>query len=162
MPARHGRPWRGLAAAAALVVAACSDSTGPQAHLASPQQLNADLQSISGVVTSPAFASFAAIGTATGSPAAAGTPASALLQAAPIAPPGTSRQSYVEAPRRLQALRLAAGTLGSGISASVIPSTVLGKTFVWDAGTHQYVPDPAATPAAPANGARIILYQVDA
>jgi len=161
MPARHGRPWRGLAAAAALVAAACSDSTGPQAHLASPQQLSSDLQAVSGVLQSSVFQSFGAVGTATGSPAAASTPAGALLVAAPIVTPRTSGQAYADAPRRLQALRLAARTLGSGISASVIPSTVLGKTFVWDVGTHQYVEDATATPAAPTNGARIILYEVN-
>src|SRR5207244_7209795 len=46
-------------------------------------------------------------------------------------------------------------------SASGIPPTVLGKTFVWDVNTHQYVEDPNATPAAPANGVRIILYAID-
>ena len=104
MPPRSGHPWRGLAAAAVFVVAACSDSTGPQAHLASPEQLSADLQSVAGVVTSPAFASFATIGTAAGSPAAVSTPAGALLQAAPITPPRTSSQPYADAPRRLAAL----------------------------------------------------------
>src|SRR5256885_9349729 len=162
MPASHGRPWRGLAAAAALVAAACSDSTGPQAHLASPQQLSSDLQAVSGVLQSSVFQSFGAVGTATGSPAAASTPAGALLVAAPIVRPRTSGQAYADAPRRLQALRLAARTLGSGISASVIPSTVLGKTFVWDVGTHQSVEDATAPPAAPTNGARIILYLVNA
>src|SRR3989442_5430018 len=41
----------------------------------------------------------------------------------------------------------------------VIPPAVWGKTYVWDVATHQYVvgPDPG-----PANGVRIILYQVDA
>jgi len=158
MPPRSGHPWRGLAAAAVLVVAACSDSTGPQAHLASPEQLSADLQSVAGVVTSPAFASFAKIGTAAGSPAAVSTPAGALLQAGPITPPRTSSQPYADAPRRLAALRAAGVALGSTISASVIPSQYLGQTFVWDDATHQYVVGPDA---GPSNGVRIILYALD-
>ena len=161
MAARHGRLWWGFAATASLIAAACNSSTGPQAHLSNPAQLSSDLQSVSGVLTSPTFQSFGALHLTTGSPAAAPTPAGALLGAAPIAPPRTSRQAYADAPARLQALRTAASTLHAGISASVIPPTVLGKTFVWDATTHMYVEDPSATPAAPANGVRIILYAID-
>ena len=161
MAARHGRLWWGFAATASLIAAACNSSTGPQAHLSNPAQLSSDLQSVSGVLTSPTFQSFGALRLTTGSPVAAPTPAGALLGAAPIAPPRTSRQAYADAPARLQALRTAASTLHAGISASVIPPTVLGKTFVWDATTHKYVEDPSATPAAPANGLRIILYAID-
>jgi hypothetical protein len=114
------------------------------------------------VLLSPTLQSFGAVGTATGSPAAAPAAAGALLRAAPIVPPGSATQPYAGAPTRLQALRAAAARLPSGINASVIPTTALGKTFVWDATTHQYVEDPTATPAAPANGVRIVLYQVDA
>ncbi|HYT05394.1 MAG TPA: hypothetical protein VEM13_11005 [Gemmatimonadales bacterium] len=156
------RPWRGLAVAAALVAAACNDSTGPQAHLSDPQGLNADAQTVAGVLQSPAFQSFSALTFATGSPVGAPSRAGALLRAAPIVPPRASTQLYTAAPQRLEALRLAASTFSSGISASVIPGTLLGKTFVWDEATHQYVEDPSATPTAPANGVRIILYQVDA
>ena len=146
--------------AAALVAAACKGSTGPQAQLSNPAQLSADLQAVGGVFTSPAFQSFGALRVATGSPVAVTTPVGALLSAAPIVPPRTTTQPYANTPARLQALRTAAGAL-RGISASVIPPTVLGKTFVWDVNTHQYVADPNATPAAPANGVRIILYAID-
>ena len=59
-------------------------------------------------------------------------------------------------------MRLAASAFSPTSPASVIPPTLLGKTFVWDPNTHQYVADPTATPPAPSNGVRIILYQVDA
>lgn len=157
MPARQRRPLWGLAVLAA-VAAACSNATGPQAHLANPQQLSSDLLAVSGVLQSSVLQSFGVVGTATGSPATVATPAGALLQAAPITTPQTAGQPYVDAPRRLQALRLAAGRLGSGISASVIPPSYLGQTFVWDDATHQYVVGPDA---GPTNGARIILYALD-
>ncbi len=162
MTTGHGRLWWGFAATVSLIAAACNSSTGPQPQLSNPAQLSSDLQSVSGVLTSPTFQSFGALGVTTGSPVAAPTPAGALLGAAPIAPPRTSRQAYADAPARLQALRAAAATLHAGISASVIPPTALGKTFVWDATTtHGYVEDPSATPAAPPNGVRIILYAID-
>jgi hypothetical protein len=102
--------------------------------------------------------SFGVVGTATGSPATGATPAGALLRAAPLTPPQTAGRPYADAPRRLQALRLAAGALGSGIRASVIPPQDLGQTFVWDDATHQYVVGPDA---GPSNGVRIILYAIN-
>lgn len=157
----NSRSWWALATAATLAAAACNESTGPQAHLSNPAQLSADLQTVGNVFTSPAFQSFAALGVATGSPVAVTTPVGALLGATPIVPPRTSAQPYANAPARLQALRTAAGVLRGGITASVIPPTLLGETFVWDVTTHQYVADPSATPPAPANGVRIILYAID-
>jgi hypothetical protein len=112
------------------------------------------------VLQSPVFASFAVVDTTTGSPAAVATRAGALLGAVPIAPPGTGTELYANAPRRLEALRTAARALSPGL-ASVIPAQWLGATFVWDVTTHAYVQDPNATPPAPANGVRIILYAVD-
>jgi hypothetical protein len=160
MPARIRRSGRLLALAAALVVAACSDSTGPQGHLSDPQGLSSDLQSVGRVLTSPTFQSFTWLSSAPGTPVPAPSRAGALLGAAPIAPPRSAARPYAD-PARLQALRRTAAAFRTGISAAVIPSPLLGKTFVWDPGTHQYVEDPTATPAAPANGVRIILYAVD-
>jgi hypothetical protein len=157
MPARHVRPWWGFAVVAALA-AACNNSTAPQATLADPRGLSTDLQTVSGVLGSGVLQSFGVVGTATGSPAKVATPAGALLQAAPFTAPRTTAQLYADAPRRLQALRLAAGALGSGINASVIPPQHLGKTFVWDNTTHQYVVGPDA---GPSTGVRIILYAID-
>ena len=157
MPVTLGHVARGLAAAAALVAVACSSSTAPQPQLSNPQQLSTNLQTVSGVVSSPTFNSFGALRTASGSPVAAPTVPGALLGAAPITPPATSTQAYAGAPARLQALRLAAASLGSGIAASVIPPTQLGKTYVWDVTTHAYV----AQSGGPTNGVRVILYAVN-
>lgn len=157
MPRALGRLWWGPAAAAAFVVAACKSSTAPQPQLSNPQQLNTNLQTVSGVLTSPTFNSFGALRTASGSPVAAPTVPGALLGAAPIAPPATSAQAYAGAPARLAALRLAAASYGSGIAASVIPPAQLGNTYVWDVTTHAYV----AQSGGPTNGIRVILYAVN-
>jgi hypothetical protein len=161
MPAHHRHTRWGLAVAAALVVAACSDSTGPQAHLSNPAGLSSDLQAVSAVLESSIFQSFSAVSGATGSPVAAPSRAGALLQAAPIVPPRRVTAPYASAPASLQALRRSATSLRSGITASVVPPTLLGKTFTWDVTTHAYAEDAAFTPAAPSDRVRIILYAVD-
>ena len=160
MSALCRRPWWGLAAAA-LITAACHSTTAPQPQLTNPQQLSSDLQTVGGVFTSPTFLSFAALRTAVGSPVGAAAPAGALLGAAPIVAPRSATLPYASALERLQAMRLAATTFNPGISASVIPTQYLGHTFVWSTSTHQYVDDPSATPAAPANGVRMIIYALD-
>jgi len=148
MPSRHGHPRWGLAVVAAFAAACNSTTAPPQAHLADPQQLSSDVQTVLGVLQSNVFESFGVVSTDTGSPAAVATPAGALLGVAPFTVPRSSSQPYADAPRRLQALRRAAGALGSGISASVIPPQYLGQTFVWD-------------DAGPSNGVRIILYALN-
>jgi hypothetical protein len=154
MPARHGRSWLALGLATALATA-CNDVNAPQSHFANPLQLSSDLQTVAGVLQSPVFESFAVIDTTTGSPAAV-----ALLGTVPLALPGTGTELYANAPRRLEALRTAARVFSPGL-ASVIPAPLLGATFVWDLSTHAYVQDPNATPPAPANGVRIILYAIN-
>src|SRR5881296_882268 len=149
----YRRTWWAIGAAA-LVVSACKDSTAPQ--LSNPQQLGSNLQTVSSVFGSPAFQSFGALDSAPGSPVTPSTPAGALLSAARVAPP----QPYADAPARLQAFRSAATALGSPISAQVIPSSVWGKTYVWDATTHHYIEDANQFDAS-RHGVRIILYAVD-
>jgi hypothetical protein len=120
--------------------------------------LSTNLQTVSGVVSSPTFHTFGALRIAAGSPVMAPSVAGALLSAAPITPPGAAAQAYAGAPARLQDLRLAATSLGSGIAASVIPPAQQGKLFTWDVTTHAYV----AQSGGPTNGVRIMLYALDA
>ena len=150
-----GRTWRGFAAGAALVAAACGESAGPAPTLSNPQQLSSDLQTVGNVFQTPAFQSFAALATVPGSPVAASAPAGALLSAARVAAP----QPYADAPAQLQVLRSAASALSSRLTAQVIPPDLWGKTFVWDVNTHQYA---VGADPGPSTGVRIILYQVDA
>ena len=160
MAARRGQSWLALGIVTALATA-CSNMNGPQSHLADPVQLSSDLQAVTGVFQSPVFESFAVIDTATGSPAAVAPRAGALLDAASSTLPRRASDLYANAPRRLEALRTAVRVLGSGILASVIPPALLGTTFVWDVPTHAYVQSSSATPPAPTNGVRIILYTID-
>ena len=162
MPARHRRPWWGLAVVAAFAAAACSDTTGPQAHLSDPAGLSSDLQTVSGVLLSPTFQSFSALSdTATGSPVAAPSRVGMLLRAAPFSPPRTSSALQANAAARMQALRRGAATFSGGVNASVVPPALLGTTWVWNTTTHKYEQDAAFTPAAPTDRVRIILYAVD-
>jgi len=158
MPSRHGHPRWGLVVVAAFAAACNSTTAPPQAHLADPQQLSSDVQTVLGVLQSSVLQSFGVVSTDTSSPAAVATPAGALLGAAPVTVPRSSSQPYADAPRRLQALRRAAGALGSGIGASVIPPQYLGQTFVWNDTTHKYV---VGADAGPSNGVRIILYALN-
>jgi hypothetical protein len=156
----HRRTWWAVAAAA-LIASACHDTSAPQPKLSNPQQLTSDLQTVDSVFQSPAFQSFTSLDSAPGSPVNVSAPVGALLMAARIAAPGSPSEPYAAAPTRLQAMKVAAAALSSTVTAGVIPPTLQGKTFVWNATTSQYVVDSTATPAAPANGVRIILYAID-
>lgn len=59
----------------------------------------------------------------------------------------------------LRLLRSLPGTSGP-LAVQVIRPSVLGHTYVYDPGSHRYVPD-LARAGAPANGVRFILYAVD-
>jgi hypothetical protein len=155
------RPTWWAVATAALLASACHDTSAPQPKLSSPQQLTSDVQTVDTVFRSPTFQSFAILDSAPGSPVKASAPAGALLRVARIAAPGSASQPYAAATARLQAITVAASVLSSNTTAGVIPTTLQGKTFVWDAATSQYVVDPTANPAAPATGVRIILYAID-
>jgi hypothetical protein len=157
----YRRCRRGLAVAAVLVVAACKESTAPQARLSDPAALSSDLQTVSGVLRSPMLQSFDVVTHATGSPTAAPSRLGTLLRAATIIPPRTSSTLDASAAARIQASRRAAATFSAGISASVVPPALLGTTWVWNTTTHAYEQDPSATPAAPTDRVRIILYAVD-
>src|SRR5438552_15266707 len=106
MPARPDRRRWGLAVVAVLA-AACSSTTAPQAHLANPQQLSSDLQAVSGVLQSWVLASFGVVGSAAGPPATVATPAGAPLDAAPLPTPQPPGRAYHDAPRRPPAPRTA-------------------------------------------------------
>jgi len=161
MPAHHHHTGWGFVVGAILGVAACKESTSPQAHLSDPAGLSSDLQTVSGVLLSPTFQSFSAVSGATGSPAAAPSRAGAMLRAVPISPPRTSSTVDVNAAARLTTLRRSAATFTRAVTASVVPPALLGTTWVWNTTTHAYEQDASATPAAPADRVRIILYAVD-
>jgi hypothetical protein len=146
-----------LALVAGLGTAACSSATAPLPQFSDPAQLSADVQTITSLFTSGPFQSFSGLAVATGSPLAAPSVPQALLAAAPIVPPRDAARLYADTPARLRALRLAATALRSPAATGVIPDTLWGRTYVWQAGTGYVVgPDPG-----PPNGIRIVLYAVD-
>jgi len=61
-----------------------------------------------------------------------------------------------------QRLLTLAGSWSSGSAAAngTIPPAALGRTFVYDAAQHKYLPDPTRA-GAPPNGVRFILYAVN-
>jgi hypothetical protein len=69
------------------------------------------------------------------------------------------RQAAVGTAQRLLTL---AGSWRSGSAAAngTIPPAALGRTFVFDAAQHKYLPDPTRA-GAPPNGVRFILYAVN-
>ena len=160
MPSNRRLPKCGLAVAAAFAIAACSESTAPQAHPSDPQGLSSDLQAAFEVFGSSTFQSFSVLTFVNGSPVAPPKPAGSLLRAAPIVPPRALAAPYLDRGPQLQALRRMAANFRNGITASVVPPALLGKTFTWDLTTHAYVEDGTYTPAAPSDRVRIILYAV--
>jgi len=78
-----------------------------------------------------------------------------------VQPAAISSALRTNAAARMQALRAGAATFSSGINASVVPSALLGTTWVWNPTTHKYEQDGTFTPAAPTDRVRIILYAVD-
>lgn len=160
MPSHRRLQKCGLAVAAVFTIAACSESTAPQTHPSDLQGLSSDLQAASEVFESSTFQSFSALSFVNGSPVAAPHPAGGLLRAAPIVPPRALATPHLDRRPQLQALRRMAAYFRNGITASVIPPALLGKTFTWDLTTHAYAEDAAYTPAAPSDRVRIILYAV--
>ncbi len=159
MPARLHHPRRLLAAATALVVVACSDSTGPgPAKPADPLATAANIQGLSTTFSSPAFRSFSLA--ATYSPAATSS-LGTLRTLLRTAQPALSGRPLTAAESRLAAASLNAAFVTSGgvISASVLPPAILGTTFEWNTATFQY--EATARTGAPVNGVRFILYALD-
>lgn len=149
------RTLRGTAAGTALLIglAGCSGSgsTGPSAQPLSPTETAAAFDSVGTVVGQEN--DFTANLTLANQYFFGGS-GSALFSS----DPATSA--------RIAASRLlgpaVSGGAGSGprISADVIPSQIRGTTYVWNVDSMSYVADSTRTDA-PANGVRIVMYQVD-
>lgn len=135
---------KGVAAAMSLaVMTACSDASGPGTGGTTfdPQRVRDGLAAVEQVGTNPVLRSFQALGGEIGGAQAA----------------------VGGADRFVAAVRQVAGIVRPEVGAQLIPiirSSMLGKTFVHDPVTKQYVVAPNRT-GAPANGVRFVLYQVD-
>ncbi|MEO7475128.1 MAG: hypothetical protein ABIY46_07305, partial [Gemmatimonadales bacterium] len=140
------------AGALALALAACGKDNGPSEF--NPTGTSADMAAAQGAFVSQQTSSFAAVGAdisavLNGSPFVAGSAALALG-----GPPAAAAR-YA---RRMAAL-VPKARRGIQASVAVVPSEVLGTTFVWDEATNQYVASGEA--GAPSAGVRFRLYAVD-
>lgn len=141
----------------ALALTACGDGTAPRPVSLDAARVDASLTAAQRATTAPAVASFLDL--------------SALVAATP----GMNTSEAVAGVRAVlaargrspAAVRDAALVLGRAIDTRAIesavpllPTPVLGATFVWSPITQGYVPAPERT-GAPANGVRFVLYAVN-
>ena len=156
MPAYRRRTWWGVAVAA-LVAAACKDTTSPR--LSDPAGLTNDVQTLGSVFTTALFQSYQAVSDSIGAMAPPLRFGGELLQATSPTTPADVGRAYGASPQRAQVLKqLAIALAGSG-TASVIPDTLYGSIFAWDVTTHHYYRE--STTGGPATGVRFLLYAVN-
>jgi hypothetical protein len=142
------------------LVAACggNNGVGPMKP-ADPLQTAANVQGISANFSSPMFESFSLAGQYSPAPAGPVGTIRALLSTAAPALAGRPL-SFVEGGRAAAALRAALVAPSGGISATVLPDTLLGKTFEWDTvNSTGYVKTDRT--GAPTKGVRFILYALN-
>src|SRR2546426_362838 len=156
MPAYRPRTWWGVAVAA-LVAAACKDTTSPR--LSAPAGLTNDVQTLGSVFTTALFQSYQAVSDSIGAMAPSLRFGGELLQATSPTTPAEVGRVYSASPQRAQALKqLAIGLAGTGTS-SVIPDTLWNSIFAWDPNTHHYYRQ--STTGGPDHGVRFLLYAID-
>jgi len=145
-----------------FVVAACKDSVGP-GDFTDPVAVSTDMQAVDSVFTSDVYRSFGVASLELGS-AATGVaplkPAATLLGSTmPTLDKGTGRPLLIGAlqGQRLQQLRPAMSVASA--QGRIIPDSVYGRVFQWDAALDEYTWQDSVVPGL--NGVRFILYQVD-
>jgi hypothetical protein len=146
-----------FALAAAGLIGACGgdDAAGPDA--VDPTALAADVEGVSDVFeNNAAFSSLLYMGFKFPSFAAASAVRASLQMVGAPRWAGTLDRSRALLMRRETARLM----LSISSPQALFPADVLGKTFVYDPNTDQYVQDPNRT-GAPLNGVRFILYSVD-
>jgi hypothetical protein len=144
-----------LAAATAAFLTGCGDGSGPDDGRFDPARLMADGQALEQVLSNSVFQSVG-VAAATASPREGGVAllaADALLRGAGTTPGDDRRAASAIARSLLDLTPQLAG-------APILPSSVLGTTYVYDAATQRYAPAPGRT-GAPSNGVRFILYAIN-
>jgi hypothetical protein len=151
MPVLHSaRRVSSAATLLLLVLGGCSHDNGPSEF--NPSGATADLTAAETAFGSPAVTSYGAVGVDIslalgGSAAVASSPALALS--------GTSgRERYARS-----VTRMLSSSTGIQASMAAVPSTVLGKTYIWDSTNDVYVQSDLS--GAPSTGVRFLLYAVD-
>jgi hypothetical protein len=146
--------------ALALVAAACKDSPGPT-DFTDPAAITANLGALDSAFDSDVYRSFSVASGAL-DPAVTSValqPAARLLGGTL---PGLNRQAkspYVMTLGRSQQLRGLAPQMSVAATAGrIIPDSIYGRVFQWDAALDQYTWQDSVVPGL--NGVRFILYQV--
>jgi hypothetical protein len=161
----YRRTWPALAAVAALLATACSESTAP-ANLSDPAALNAELQAVGASTQSQVIEGFTALSEYM-SPTGAPLPGAAALlgatapgwaqHAAPLRAAASPR--YARSARTADALRAAVPQFSGPRPGPIIPDSYYGKTYEWDMGLGHYVE--TTRTGAPTNGIRFIVYAIN-
>ena len=149
---------RSFAAALAMVtaVAACGDSNGP-ATITDPTATIRDLIAVDSAFQTDAFGALTLLVGHFPGPAAAGPLARLGTALGVTLPPRPALSAGTLLPRSVapQDLRTLAGLA----DVAVIPDTLLGTTFEWNADSLRYLA--TARAGAPPNGIRFILYRAN-
>jgi len=155
----YRRSWRGLAGAAALALAACSDSPTAPVKLADPLATAANVAALNRSFNSPVFESFSLVAPPSGAAASSVAALRTLLRSA--GPAAFGRLTSVAEARLLAAaLSSALAPVTGAVTAAIFPPEILGKTYEWSTATLRY--EQTARAGAPVNGVRFILYALDA
>jgi hypothetical protein len=148
--------------AAGLTACSGTQTTSPTSSTSGldAARLNAGVTSVGNVQAAPAWQSFRMLGPAMGSSVGPAASVAAMIATDVVAgSPADPGAAALRARARLA--WLLGGSSSSQVSLlPVIPTTVLGTTFVWDSVTAKYVAD-STRRGAPANGVRYILYALN-
>ncbi len=145
-----------------LIAAACKDAAAP-GDFSDPVAVSTDMQSVDSVFTSQVYRSFG-VATLDMGPAATGVaplkPMATLLGSTiPKLDKSTGRPLLIGAlqGQRLQQLRPAMSVAAE--QGQIIPDSVYGRVFQWDAALDEYTWQDSVVPGL--TGVRFILYQID-
>jgi hypothetical protein len=141
---------RAAAVLCAMLVGACSDSTGPTIDQIDAAAATAAAAPVAAVLDQPALASFSGLDVSVGLPASASAAAVSAV----------SRLSAAAAQGRWDG-RVPTFARSAARAADVLPPDVRGKTYVYSEATSQYQAADVAETGTPANGIRVILYAWD-
>jgi hypothetical protein len=146
-----------------LVAVACKDSPGP-ADFTDPVAITTDLQAVDSAFDTGVYRSFSATTLELGVAAAGAAPlrpAATLLGGTLPNVKGTAAHASllsVAQARQLQQLGPAMSVAAA--AGRIIPDSVYGRVFQWDAAANAYTWQDSTVPGL--NGVRFILYHVDA
>lgn len=138
-------------ALAAFALSACAESTSLPTTL-EPVEMQDDVAAQQAAFDTPATSSFTEMGYEIDL-------ALATVGGVAVSLPMEMLRDGAQRPVLQQRDRLAAMLKGETTTASAIPLSALGKTFVWNATTDTY--EVSARTGAPANGVRFVLYTYD-